>query len=86
MGEVINITRAQLDRIDTAENCVTQKLSRVLEHMNISHAERAVAMNCALFRVRHGGHPETARKEAMQYARGREMARAMVKMRPDGVA
>ena len=80
MAEIINFTAAKIDRLCTAENNVQQKLSRVLEHMNISAAERAVALNTAIYRVRHGGHPETARKEAIQYARGRENARAMVRM------
>lgn len=88
MGQVISFTAEKIARICTAENNVREKLRRVLEHMNISDAERAVAMNTAIYRVRHGGHPETARKEAIRYARGRENARAMVKMAhwPDGVA
>lgn len=72
MAEVINLTLAKIERICTAENNVREKLSRILEHMQLCDSERAVALNTAVYRVRHGGHPATAMNEALAYARRRE--------------
>lgn len=72
MDNVTSLMMAKFDRINAAERSVQRRLRLVLEHMNVSDDERAVAMNCALYRVRHGGHPATAMAEALGYARRRE--------------
>ena len=72
MAEIIDIRRAKIDRICTAERSVKERLSRVLEHMNLTDGERAVALNTAVYRVRHGGQLKTAEREALGYARRRE--------------
>lgn len=75
MGEVVSITRAQLDRIDTAENQVRQILSRRLDAMNITDSERAIALNVALYRARNGTDPSAAIAEGQHYAKLREQER-----------
>lgn len=85
---LINYMAEKLKRIDTAENAVRQKLSRILEHMDINPGERNVALNTAIYRVRCGGQVATALNEAIQYARHRELEHARVRLwdEPDGAA
>ena len=72
MAEIIDIRRAKIARICVAERSVQERLSRVLEHINLTDGERAVALNTATWRVRCGGQPKTAEREAIGYARRRE--------------
>ena len=72
MAEIISITAVKIARICADEKSVQEKLKRKMARMNITDSERAVAMNTAQYRVRHGGQPAAAEREALGYARRRE--------------
>lgn len=68
MGNVIDLT-------DSLERSAARQIIDKLKSMDITSAERAVAINGAVYRVRSGWYVRDAVGEAVHYARLREQER-----------